>query len=45
MPPYDINVFPVWMRDKNFGENIRIMILEDGVQTDHPELEDNFVST
>ena len=41
--PYDIDVFPIWFKDRNFGQNIKIMILDDGIQTDHPDLKDNFV--
>jgi len=43
MAPYDISVLPVWIKDRNFGDNIRILILDDDVDTTHPELKDSFV--
>jgi len=40
---YDINVIPVW-KENNFGQGVRIMIIDDGVETTHDDLIDNYVS-
>lgn len=39
----DMNVIPAW-RDGITGKNIVVTILDDGLETDHPDLERNYVS-
>jgi furin len=39
-----MNVIPAW-RDGITGKNIVVTILDDGLETDHPDLERNYVSS
>jgi subtilisin family serine protease len=40
---FDMNVFPAW-REGITGKGIVVTILDDGLETDHPDLERNYVS-
>lgn len=39
----DMNVIPAWEKGYS-GKNVVVTILDDGIQTDHPDLIDNYVS-
>lgn len=39
----DMNVIPAW-REGITGKDIVVTILDDGLETDHPDLERNYVS-
>lgn len=39
----DMNVIPAW-REGITGKGIVVTILDDGLETDHPDLEKNYVS-
>ncbi|KAK7602711.1 hypothetical protein V9T40_006685 [Parthenolecanium corni] len=39
---YDLNVVPVWNYYKIFGNNIKVMVIDDGLQIDHPDLRRNY---
>lgn len=39
----DMNVIPAW-KEGVTGKGIVITILDDGLETDHPDLEENYVS-
>ena len=40
---YDMNVIPAW-REGITGKGVVVTILDDGLETDHPDLEKNYVS-
>lgn len=40
---YDMNVIPAW-REGITGKGVVVTILDDGLETDHPDLERNYVS-
>ena len=40
----DMNVIPAW-REGITGKNTVVTILDDGLETDHPDLERNYVSS
>lgn len=40
---YDMNVIPAW-REGITGKGVVVTILDDGLETDHPDLEQNYVS-
>ena len=40
-----MNLAPVWVKHGLFGKGIKIVLVDDGLKTTHPELADNFVST
>lgn len=39
----DMNVIPAW-REGVTGKDVVVTILDDGLETDHPDLKDNYVS-
>lgn len=40
---YDMNVMPAW-KEGITGKGVVVTILDDGLETDHPDLERNYVS-
>lgn len=42
---YDLNVVPAWYDLKVFGRGVVVIIIDDGLETTHPDLADNYVST
>lgn len=40
----DMNVIPAW-REGITGKGVVVTILDDGLESDHPDLEQNYVST
>jgi proprotein convertase subtilisin/kexin type 5 len=41
---YDMNVAPAWQKGYT-GKGVVVSILDDGIQTNHPDLALNYVST
>ncbi|XP_065213884.1 neuroendocrine convertase 1-like [Planococcus citri] len=41
-PTYDINVIPVWYEEKLLGFGINVLIVDDGMETQHPDLSLNY---
>ncbi|OIR57441.1 MAG: kexin [Amphiamblys sp. WSBS2006] len=41
-PGNDINVIPVW-KAGNYGKGVHVCIVDDGIQTSHPDFSDNIV--
>ncbi|KAK7602716.1 hypothetical protein V9T40_006690 [Parthenolecanium corni] len=39
---YDLGVVPVWYRYRLFGSNIKVMVVDTGLQTNHPDLKYNY---
>lgn len=42
-PVMDLNVIPVWELMNRFGKEVVVMVVDQGVDTTHPELRDRFV--
>ena len=43
LPKLDLHVLPVYCRGVS-GRGVRVTVLDDGVETDHEDLRDNYVS-
>lgn len=43
-PPHDLNVVPVWIKHRIFGKNVKVIVIDDGLETKHSDLVDNYVS-
>lgn len=43
-PQYDMNVIPAW-REGITGKGVVVTILDDGLESDHPDLIANYVSS
>ncbi|KAF4520760.1 hypothetical protein B566_EDAN007389 [Ephemera danica] len=41
---FDMNVWPAWQKGYT-GQGVVVSILDDGIQTNHPDLAGNYVST
>lgn len=39
-----MNVIPAWKKGYT-GKNVVVTILDDGIERDHPDLEENYVSS
>lgn len=42
-PKFDMNVIPAWQEGIT-GRGVVVTILDDGLESDHPDLEQNYVS-
>lgn len=40
----DINVVPVYYKHNLFGKGVKVIVVDDGVETTHEDLKDNYVS-
>ena len=41
---YDMNIIPAWKKGYS-GKGVVLTILDDGIEHNHPDLQDNYVST